>query len=182
MSLFSLFKLYYEKYRVNKTNERKCEWLRSQGAKIGNGTRFNGNANLGSEPYLVEIGENCLIANDVLFGTHDGSVKVLSAAGFFDGKRMDKMARIKVGDNCFLGNGCKIMGGIRIGDNVIIGAGSVVTKDVPSNVVVAGMPAKIICTIQEYYEKNKNKGVFYPTPTLSYEEKKKYLLEHVPKL
>lgn len=72
--------------------------------------------------------------------------------------------------------------GVQIADNVIVGAGSVITKDVPAGVVVAGIPARIICTIQEYYEKNKKRGVFYATPTLSYEEKKKYLIEHVPEI
>ena len=43
--------------------------------------------------------------------------------------------------------------GVEVGNNVIIGAGSVVTKNVPSNVVVAGNPAKVVCTLEEYYEK-----------------------------
>lgn len=64
------------------TDEQKCDYLRSLGAKIGNKTRFIGNPSLGSEPYLVEIGENCLISDNVLFITHDGGVKVLNAAGF----------------------------------------------------------------------------------------------------
>lgn len=182
MSLFSLLKNYFIKYRYNKTDERKREWLRSLGARIGDGTRFVGNANLGSEPYLVQIGKNCLVSSNVLFSTHDGSVKVLNGAGYFNGENMDKIARIKVGDNCFLGNGCRLMGGVIIGDNVIIGAGSVVTKNIPSNTVAAGMPAKVICTIDEFYEKNKERGVYYPTPNLSYTEKKKYLMEHVPEL
>lgn len=49
-----------------------------------------------------------------------------------------------IGKNCYLAPGCKIFGNITIGDNVIIGANAVVTKDVPSNVTVAGCPAKII--------------------------------------
>lgn len=110
MRLFSLLKYYINQYKVNKTDERKCEWLRSQGAKIGKGTRFVGHASLGSEPYLIEIGDDCLISSNVLFGTHDGSIKVLNKAGFFNGQRMDKIARIKIGNNCFLGNGCRIMG------------------------------------------------------------------------
>ena len=48
------------------------------------------------------------------------------------------------------------MRGVTIGDNSIIGAGAVVTKDVPKNTVVAGNPARVISTIDEYYEKTKN--------------------------
>lgn len=46
--------------------------------------------------------------------------------------------------------------GTKIGDNVIVGAGSVVSGVVPSNSVVAGVPAKVICTLDEYYVKRKN--------------------------
>ena len=49
-----------------------------------------------------------------------------------------------IGDNCFIGPGAKIFGKINIGDNVAIGANAVVNKDVPSNVTVAGVPAKIV--------------------------------------
>lgn len=48
-----------------------------------------------------------------------------------------------------------ILKGVHIGDNVIIGAGSVVTKDIPDNVVAAGNPCKVIMTLDEYHEKRK---------------------------
>ena len=50
----------------------------------------------------------------------------------------------EIGNNAYLGTGAKILGGIRIGDNVTVGANSVVTKDVPDNVIVAGVPARIL--------------------------------------
>lgn len=49
-----------------------------------------------------------------------------------------------IGKNCYLAPGCKIFGNITIGDNVVVGANTVVTKDVPSNVTIAGNPARII--------------------------------------
>lgn len=183
MSILSYIKGAIIRAKVNKNNESKRQWLRSLGAVVGEGTRFIGEADLGSEPYLVEIGKDCLISADVHFFTHDGGVKVLNAVGYMGaGIRMDKMARIKIGNNCFLGHGSTIMGGVKVGNNVIVGAFSVVTKDVPSGVVVAGMPAKVICTIQEYYEKNRDRGVFYPTPTMSPKEKMAYLIANVPKV
>ena len=51
---------------------------------------------------------------------------------------------IHIGNNCYIGTGVSIMGPVTIGDNVTIGAGSIVTKDIPDNCVVAGNPAKII--------------------------------------
>ena len=52
-----------------------------------------------------------------------------------------------------------ILRGVTIGDNVIIGAGAIVTKDVPPDSVVAGVPARVVCTLDEYYQKRKSKAV-----------------------
>ncbi|WP_431610996.1 acyltransferase [Chryseobacterium sp. 'Rf worker isolate 10'] len=51
---------------------------------------------------------------------------------------------IKIGKNCWIGHGAVITAGVELGDNVTVGANSVVTKSFPSNVVIGGMPAKII--------------------------------------
>ncbi len=182
MSIFSVIKNRLLIHRINKSDESKRRYLRSLGCTVGEGTRFTGRANVGNDPYLVEIGKDCLISADVSFLCHDGGVKVLNSLGYFDGMVMDKMARIKIGDNCFVGCGSVIMGGVTIGNNCIIGTRSVVTKDIPNGMVAAGMPAKVICTIEEYYIKNKKRGTFYPTLQLSGEEKKAYLNEHVPRL
>ena len=55
-----------------------------------------------------------------------------------------KVKDIVIGKNCWLGQAAIILSGVELGDNVIIGAGSVVTKSFPANVVIAGVPAKII--------------------------------------
>lgn len=182
MFIFKKIKNKFILHKANKTQESKIKYLRSLGCKIGDGTRFMGPANVGNDPFLVEIGTDCLISSDVSFLCHDGGVKVLNALGYFNGQRMDNMARIKIGNNCFIGCGAVIMGGVKIGDNVIIGTRSVVTKDVPSGMVAAGMPAKVICTIEEYYKKNKERGRFYPTPDMPCEEKKAYLIKNVAEL
>lgn len=74
------------------------------------------------------IGENCTILPMVLFGK----------------KKPDLDCPISVGDNCYVGTGVTILGPVKIGNNVTIGAGAVVTKDIPDNTVVAGIPAKPI--------------------------------------
>ena len=51
---------------------------------------------------------------------------------------------IEVGDDCYFGTGCTILGSVKIRNNVTVGAGAVVTKDIPDNCIVAGIPAKII--------------------------------------
>lgn len=179
MKLFSKIEIYY----VNHSIEKKRIYLIKQGCVIGKKTRILCNIDsFGTEPYLIEIGDDCLISDSVRFHPHDGGVKVLNDAGYFDGKRMDKMGRIKIGNNCFIGSEAKIMMNVTIGDNVIIGGGSIVSKNIPSNCVVAGIPARVICSLDDYYEKNNKRGVFYETGSLSQSEKKKYLSLHVTKL
>ena len=163
---------------VNRSSQTKVKYLRKQGCKIGEGTRLLCNVgSFGSEPFLVEVGKDCLFSNNVSLFTHDGGVKVSNSLNYFDGKSMDKFGKIKIGNNCFVGNGVKILPGVIVGDNVIIGTGAIVTKNIPSCSVVAGIPARVICTIEEYYEKNKQ--IFFDTTGLSVQEKKKYILDNI---
>ncbi len=66
---------------------------------------------------------------------------------------------VKIGKNCWLGAGVIVLPGVTIGDNTVIGAGSVVTKDIPANVVAVGNPCKVLREInehdKEFYYKNK---------------------------
>ena len=71
---------------------------------------------------------------------------------------------VHIGRNCWLGAGVLIMPGITIGDNVVIGAGSVVTKDIPSNVVAVGNPCRILRAVGEH-----DKQYFYKQETIDYE-------------
>lgn len=79
----------------------------------------------------VEIGKNCKIMQGVSLG------------GSLGKKKEDGQSQPKLGNNVFVGAGAKIIGPVTIGDNVIVGANSVVTKDIPSNCIVYGIPAKI---------------------------------------
>ena len=66
---------------------------------------------------------------------------------------------VRIGNNCWLGAGVIVLPGVTIGDNTIVGAGSIVTKDLPANVVAVGNPCKVLRPIgprdEEYYFKNK---------------------------
>lgn len=159
----------------NRTYEGKVKYLRSKGAKIGKNLRLNCEVScFGTEPYLVEVGDNCLFASGVRLATHDGGIMVLNNLNKFDGTKMDKMAPIKIGNNVYIGMDAKVMPGVTIGDNVIIGAGAIVTKDIPSNSVAVGLPARVIKTVDEYYESIKEKGGIYPTIGMPWEEKRAY--------
>ena len=139
---------------INRTSAGRVKHLRSRGAKIGNNTRLLcGIDSFGTEPYLVTVGENCLFSGNISILTHDGGLSVLNNLNCFDGMRMDKVAPVRIGNNVFVGTRSVIMPGVTIGEHCVIGAGSVVTKDVPGNSVVGGVPAKVICSTKEYAEK-----------------------------
>lgn len=160
-------------FKANRNWENKRRYLISKGCKIGEGTRLNCNTNaFGTEPYLIEIGKDCLFANKINLITHDGGVKVLNSLGYFNGKKMDKLGKIKIGNNVYIGTGAYIMPNVNIGDNCIIGANAVVTRDIESNSVAVGIPAKVIKTIEEYFNDCKDK--LYDIETMNSEEKRKY--------
>ena len=87
----------------------------------------------------VKIGKNCFLAPNV--GIYSATHPVRAEERYLG---VEYGFPITIGDNCWIGGGAVICPGVTIGDNVVVGAGSVVVKDVPSNVVVAGNPAKII--------------------------------------
>ena len=170
-------------YRVNRNYKTKIKYLREKGAIIGDGTRLNCKVDaFDTEPYLISVGERCLFATDVNFFTHDGGVSVINNLNYFNGKRMDKMARIKIGDNVYIGRGATICMGVTIGNNCIIGAGAIVTKDIPDNSVAVGVPAKRIKSIDEYYNASLEKGMFYESLGMPPEEKREYLSKNVKSL
>jgi acetyltransferase-like isoleucine patch superfamily enzyme len=105
----------------------------------------------GSEPYLIEIGNHVHIGENVQLITHDGGVWVLR--DMLERQELDSFGKIVIKDNVFIGNNTIILPGVVIGENVVIGAGSVVTKDVPHNTVVGGVPAKTIKSIELYAKK-----------------------------
>jgi acetyltransferase-like isoleucine patch superfamily enzyme len=127
------------------------------------------------EAYLITIGEDCLISSEVTILTHDGSVDVMRK----EYPKADIIKPVVIGDNVFIGHRAIILPGVTIGSNVVIGAGSIVNKDVPSNTVYAGVPARFIKTIDEY------KAAMIPqlieVKHLSNAEKKKALLKHLGK-
>ena len=102
-----------------------------------------------TEPYLIRIGDDCQLTEGVQIYTHGGAQV---ARGKYP--NFDVFGKVVLGNRVYVGSGAKIMPGVTIGDNVLIAAGSVVTKSIPSNVVVAGNPAKYICSLDEYIKRN----------------------------
>jgi acetyltransferase-like isoleucine patch superfamily enzyme len=111
---------------------------------IGSHCWISKNAYLDRHGELI-IGNDSTITSGVKILTHDASPRIAGLMPFLE--------KTKIGSNVFIGINSIILSGVTIKNNVIIGSGSVVTKDIPPNVVVAGNPARIIKTLDEYREK-----------------------------
>ena len=107
---------------------------------------------------LIRLGNNVHIASNVSFLTHDGSHLVLNNMDDVKKKGgvQEKIGCIEIGDNVFVGSGVHILYDTKIGSNVIIGSCSVVTHDVPDNSIVAGIPARVVGSFDDYVEKRLN--------------------------
>ena len=169
--LSKLKKLIYFNFNVAlNTNLRE---YKKKGGKIGENCEIYPNVEFGSEPYLITIGNNVRITNGVKFVTHDGGVWTLRKMKLLE--NADIFGCISVGNNTHIGWNAIIMPNVKIGNNCIIGCGAVVTQDIPDNSIAVGVPARVIKTINEYYEKNKDLCDF--TKNMSPVQKKEYLLK-----
>ena len=110
-----------------------------------------GHVDFSTEPWIITIGKNVYITDGCKFITHDGGTLILRQYE----PDLEITKPIVVGDNVYFGNNVIVLPGVTIGSNVIVGAGAVVTKDIPDNSVAVGVPAKVIKTMDEYFEKCK---------------------------
>jgi len=153
--LIKIAKLYYY------SNEKRfIKHLRFKGILIGDKIKFYGELRSIridlTRPSLVEIGDNVAFNRNFTLLTHDYISKVfLHKYNDF----LPSSGKVVIGNNVSFGQNCTVLKGVRIGNNCFIGYGSVVTKDIPDNSVAIGIPAKVICTIEEYYERRKNQCI-----------------------
>ena len=101
---------------------------------------------------LIFLHDNVRIASNVGFVTHDVIHTMLNRK-YGGGKFVERIGCIEIMDNVFVGAGTRILYNTRIGSNVIIGSYSLVNKDIPDNSVYAGIPAKFICSFEDYVKK-----------------------------
>ncbi|WDF47310.1 acyltransferase [Chryseobacterium sp. KACC 21268] len=145
---------------------------KERGLKVGKNLFVQGIPDFGSEPFLVEIGDNVTLAENVSFINHGGDARVTKNIEKYKDGRF--FGRIKIGNNTFIGKGTIILPGVKIGDNCIIGSLSIVSSSIPDNYVYGGIPAKKICSIDEYGERLLANTVVYDLEL----EKDRKKLEH----
>jgi acetyltransferase-like isoleucine patch superfamily enzyme len=143
-----------------RTNAKRYEaYLRRKGIRIGKNIYWGTPRTITidtTRPCLLEIGDNVRLDSGLTILTHDFATYVflLVYKDF-----VPATAKVKIGSNVYFGRNCTVLKGVTIGDNCIIGFGSVITKDIPSNSVVVGAPARVISTLEEYYNKRKQSSV-----------------------
>lgn len=130
------------------------KYARKLGVTMGKNCQILGRPKLGSEPYLITFGDRVLVAGSgTQFITHEGAHWVLQGMDLEKYRDTFGYGRIVVGNNVYIGTRCTILRGVTIGDNVIVGACSLVNKDLPSGGVYAGVPAKRICSVEDWEKK-----------------------------
>ena len=134
--------------------------LRRRGVKMGGVPLYVApDAFIDSTDYgLISIGHNAVISAAVKILTHDYSVeKAAYACGVIPGREFRRVEPVSVGREAFVGMGAILMPGTSVGEFSIVGAGSVVTRDVPARTVVVGNPARVLCTVEEIWQKSKDR-------------------------
>lgn len=132
--------------------------LQDIGIKVGEHTKFFSRDIIIDEqrPWMIEIGDYCKITKGVIILQHDYSRSVLRRRY---GEVIGESKKTTIGNNVFIGMNSVILMGTKVGDNVIIGAGSVVSGTIPNDVVIAGNPARVIKSLDEFYLTRKSKMV-----------------------
>ena len=154
-----VFEKIKRKYAEFKGGETYLNYLREKGVKIGQRCTIGPIKTITidcSRPYLLEIGNDVRLNYGLTIMTHDFTTLVFKN---YYGDFLPSSGKVRIGNNVYFGRHCTVLKGVTIGNNCIIGSGSLVMRDIPDNSVVAGCPAKVICTLDQYYEKRKQKAL-----------------------
>lgn len=167
----SLIRIFYSLIlRDNVTCGRKL------GVQIGERCRIldEAGAVFGTEPWLIKIGDHVEITIGVRFLSHEGALWCVREM-VPELENADLFLPTKVGNNVMIGMNSLIMPGITIGDNVIVGAHSVVTRSIPDNTIVAGVPAKKYSSVDEFVKKMTKSSFVVKTKNMDQNKKLEYV-------
>ena len=139
-------------------NTRLIKRLRRAGVEIGEGCVFRDPRSTTidlTRPSLIRFGNHVDVNVRFTIMTHD-----FASGVFLHHKKqlINSSGEVHLGNNIYCGRDVTILKGVHIGDNCVIGLGSVVMHDIPSNSVVAGCPARVISSLEDYYQKRCQKA------------------------
>jgi len=132
---------------------------RQQGLPIGEGTYIYRDVRFGRggrDP--IVIGRNCVLTGCTVLG-HDASTN--RALGLAYGQR-SMIQPVTIEDDCFVGTGAIVLMGVTVGKGSIVGAGAVVASDVPPGSVVAGNPARVVCSVADLVDRRRRLAMEHP--------------------
>lgn len=148
----------YEIYSKT-SSDRFIKMLRKHHIQIGDNVIFRAPRSTHidlTRPSLVTIGNHVDINVNFHLYTHDWSSFVFRQV-FHD--FVNSSGKVTIGDNVYIAVNVIVLKGVTIGDNCIIGAGSVVNRDIPSNSVAVGNPCRVVCSLEEFYKKRKQRAL-----------------------
>lgn len=144
---------------IYRSRKSLIRYWKSRGVKIGSNfqivSKFTTEIDL-TRPSLIEIGDNVFVNRGFGLFTHDW------VANVFVNKYKEFLPSsgpVKIGNNVSFGINCTVLKNVTIGDNCFIAAGSLVNRDIPANSIAGGVPAKVICSLDDFFEKRKIKCV-----------------------
>jgi maltose O-acetyltransferase len=147
----------FDTYRV----DRRWRRLRGLGMHIGEDVWLPASTWIDSSfCFLIHIGDHCGFGEECLILAHDAQMDE-----FLDAARI---GRVVLHDSCHIGARSVILPGVEIGPRTIVGAHSVVSRSLPPDTVCAGSPAKVVCTLEEYLQKHRERiatGTQFPFAT-----------------
>ena len=136
----------FDTYRV----DRRWRRLRALGMHIGDDVWLPASTWIDSSfCFLITIGDHCGFGEECLILAHDAQMDE-----FLDAARI---GRVVIHESCHIGARSVILPGVEIGPRTIVGAHSVVSRSLPPDTVCAGSPAKVVCTLEEYLQKHRER-------------------------
>lgn len=130
--------------------ERRWESLRAMGMHIGQGVNLPSSTWIDTAScFAISIGDWCGFGEQCLILAHDAQMDEFLDAGLVD--------RVIIHESCHFGSRTVILPGVEVGPRTMVGANSVVAKSLPPDTVCAGVPAKVICSLDDYLERHLQK-------------------------
>ena len=144
LDLAAVWKAKFERARL----ERRWEKLRTMGMHIGQGVNLPASTWIDtSSCFAISIGDWCGFGEQCLILAHDAQMDEFLDAGL--------VAKVTIYESCHFGSRTVILPGVEVGPRTIVGANSVVAKSLPPETVCAGIPAKVICSLDEYLARHQ---------------------------